>query len=471
MRKCASTIATVALLSAALHVPPASAGSGAWDERVAPIARQVEKIRHLEFDHPVPVRFLSEPKFEQRFAPDFSKLDFAQQSALQQRVTAMIALELLPADFDLTQLFATLKTSGLAGLYDGQQIWVKGTKLDPVVEYVLAHELTHVLQHQSFRSPKIVDELQGQAVAALREGEANWVARQYIERLPKSRRGTARRLVEERSSLLADLEGIPEVLGLSALAPYLYGEEFASAIVAREGTKGLDAIWKKPPRDDARVLDVLRAPSADRPGIQFDDPRTTGQPWRIGAIGLYYLLATGLNNVRALEAASHWQANATQSFRDGESDCVATVFLADEGGKQVLQDALNEWALYSGGRFSVEGEHLYVDRCTDDVAIIPPTPWARRVARQLAQLRSRIVLAGIGDGMKNDTIRCVTTSFLGNGVDLINELAPPSEFDVFPKTQLTLYRVLDKRRDEARSACAVELEGEAWSSGVLGDLN
>src|SRR4051812_35685598 len=41
-----------------------------WDPRIAPIAREVERLRHLRFLHPIPARFLSDAAFRKVVAKE-----------------------------------------------------------------------------------------------------------------------------------------------------------------------------------------------------------------------------------------------------------------------------------------------------------------------------------------------------------------------------------------------------------------
>jgi hypothetical protein len=65
-------IALVTVMIAAFGTSVAGAvdrpaeGAGTWDEQVAPIAARVAKLRKLSFDHPVPVRYLSDAAFRMR---------------------------------------------------------------------------------------------------------------------------------------------------------------------------------------------------------------------------------------------------------------------------------------------------------------------------------------------------------------------------------------------------------------------
>src|SRR4051812_4916136 len=61
-----TTAVFVALVTAVVSVAATTerpARAAAWDPRIAPVAREVEHLRHLRFLHPIPARFLSDRAF------------------------------------------------------------------------------------------------------------------------------------------------------------------------------------------------------------------------------------------------------------------------------------------------------------------------------------------------------------------------------------------------------------------------
>src|SRR4051812_42995983 len=65
-----AVIAVVAVAVGASAVPsvaaPAAARTDRWDPRIAPIAKEVAKLRKLDFEHPVPVEFLDDEAFNKK---------------------------------------------------------------------------------------------------------------------------------------------------------------------------------------------------------------------------------------------------------------------------------------------------------------------------------------------------------------------------------------------------------------------
>jgi hypothetical protein len=474
MRRTVTAILTVGLVTAALvpvDIDPAAAGDVEWPDQIAPIAEAVEEIRGLEFERAVPVHFLSDAEFEERFAPTARDLGFADESMLHQQMLAYSLLGLVPADFDALAMIRQQADSGLAGIATRRGVWIKGTEITPGVEFVLAHELTHALQFQHFgigaRGPG--DELQQNAIDMLSEGEANWVGREYVDRMPFTRRQLALEVVTQPSWIEASVDaGIPEVLGLTALAPYDVGEDFVRAFVARNGRRALDRLWRKPPRDDAAFVDPLRDPNARRPLYEFDDaqPPATSEPWRMGASGFYYLVTTRLIASTTLEAATHWDGNTTELYRDGERDCVRSAFWADSPeGFELMKLQLGDWAYELNGEFTYDETIAQISRCSDAGSRFGmPYPWARRHARMVQELRTNLIIIGLEEGLSEREVRCVVDAFLDDSFELMLELAPPEPDDpvVSPAER---GRQLSIKRGDAAEKC--DVDGAAFAPSRL----
>src|SRR5262245_38676415 len=72
-----------------------------WDPRIAPIAKQVEKLRKLKFEHPVAVTFLSDAAFEKKVAVDKGKLTKDDKRDAERAQSQLRAVGLIGADVDL----------------------------------------------------------------------------------------------------------------------------------------------------------------------------------------------------------------------------------------------------------------------------------------------------------------------------------------------------------------------------------
>ena len=88
-----SFISFAAIPVAAPH--GAAAAESGWDKRVEPIAREVEKLRGLDFEHPVPVDFLSEAAFKKNIAVDRDKLSADDKKEIRRAQSQLRSIGLL----------------------------------------------------------------------------------------------------------------------------------------------------------------------------------------------------------------------------------------------------------------------------------------------------------------------------------------------------------------------------------------
>jgi hypothetical protein len=154
-----------------------------WDPRVADLARYVEKERELDFDHPVPVDFLSDEQFRDQVLADVKPTD-EEKADIEQSEAVLRALGLIGPDVDLLEQTEQVTGEGIIGLYipEEKRVKVRGTDMTPAVRVTLVHELTHVLQDQNFDIDLEVlesDSGESSGLRAALEGDADQVSREY----------------------------------------------------------------------------------------------------------------------------------------------------------------------------------------------------------------------------------------------------------------------------------------------------
>ena len=451
---------------------PAASDEVSWPKRIAPIAAAVEDIRGLEFEHTVPVRFLSEAKFDRRLGSGRLPKDFRVQSALKLQARALAALGMIPADFDLVQAVTDANTAGVAGLFTGSRVLIRGPKLTLETAPIVAHELAHALQSQSFDLPRGVDALSSGSIGALREGDASWVASEYVRTLPEVRRRRTTELLADRAAAsrhAALASDAPEVLALSVLAQYTFGEQLVRATVAARGRRGLDALWESPPVDDAGLLDLLRDPNARRPQIEVSETNSNadiGPSFRLGSIGLYYMLASHLGPVRALDIALTWKGDLATLFRADGRECVQIGFIAtDRGARLNLLYGLRDWMDVAGGD-GAAGRDRYLDtiRCADaPLSTIPPG--RLQTAANVAAFRNRLVIRGFETGLSSKALACLVSNYMVDEPMLIELLRPRATGDPAPRELFG--PEMEERRVVAADLCDVKLARDDWADPAL----
>ncbi|HET9691468.1 MAG TPA: hypothetical protein VFP61_09960, partial [Acidimicrobiales bacterium] len=239
-----------------------------WDPRILPLARFVERDRHLTFTHPVVVRFLPTAAFEQQVersdtagtaAPAGSGAPTDPQQAAELR-----ALGVASGPIDLGAASAEADAASTVGYYDDQTkaLYVEGTSLTPYVRVTVAHELTHALQDQRLDLSSLDrrPDDQQQAISALVEGDATVVEDDYRATLSAADEGAYEREAADAGSPApsSGAAGYPDFLGDQGDFPYSLGPAFVDALHDHGGDDAVDQAFRDPPTTEAQIADPSR---------------------------------------------------------------------------------------------------------------------------------------------------------------------------------------------------------------------
>ena len=102
-----------------------------WDSRLAPIAAEVAKLRHLKFDHPVAAEFLDDAAFEKRVAIDKGKLSKADKEEIERAQGQLRAVGLIGPDVDIVDAMSSLQAAGVLAYYDPKTKQIVGEGQEP----------------------------------------------------------------------------------------------------------------------------------------------------------------------------------------------------------------------------------------------------------------------------------------------------------------------------------------------------
>jgi hypothetical protein len=324
-----------------------------WDPRLAPLAREAEKLRGLTFKHPVSARFYSDAAFDKLNTDDLDKPQ--SQPDIRRAAAELRALGMAPPGFDLAKSEKTLVSSSVLAFYDPktQRISVRGTQLDVRHDVTIVHELTHALQDQYFDLQKIdpSNGPKGDSATALVEGDARDVEDRYVKSLSKAKK--AEYDAEEKaldSSVSGAVASVPDALVLSAQAPYDFGERFVHALRAFGGTHAVNLAFERVPRSDWLYLDpvayldgatVTKVSRPDVPaGAKFVDDEG-----ELGSFTLYLFLSERVDPHAALAASDTWRGDHTILYSQGGTTCVeADVAAHDARGVGTLESTLRTWS-------------------------------------------------------------------------------------------------------------------------------
>jgi hypothetical protein len=236
------------------------------------IARAVESIRELRFEHDVDVDFLAPDQVARR-AARLTLKDYPPRIARAEGRT-LEALGAIPRETDFRRMVSELIESQVAGFYvpEKEDLVVPGSPEAPLGAFdrtILAHELEHAVADQNLDlplddpHPEALDA--NQAVLAVVEGDATLTMQQYaiaaISSFEQLGLLSDPRLAESERAL-AD---VPHYLVAQLSFPYETGLVFVCDRYARGGWKAVNRAYRDLPRSTAEVMFPERYGSRDRP--------------------------------------------------------------------------------------------------------------------------------------------------------------------------------------------------------------
>ncbi len=383
----------------AMSGAPASATGGAkrpvpppdnWDPRVEKIATFVERARGLDFDHPIPVEFLSDRAFRRKVATDEDDVTAKDRAEAAQFAGQLHALALIGPDVDLIGASSDLDENTVVGYYDftREVMVIRGKNLRDVnVRVTVAHELVHVLQDQHFDLDALYDsgETSGAAFAidALVEGDATLIEQDFIRSLSEDEQDEYFTGGSNPDDVVVGEplpEGVPIALEVLGNVPYVLGPSYVY-LLHLLGSSEVDDAFEDPPVTDEDILDPV-AGQAHRNPIRVPRPKLASGEKRVGtadefgAFALYLMLATRTDVETALRAITGWGGDRYIGFeRDGQQ-CVRAAFVGDRPrDTDEIESALGDWAgSLPIGMASVERVDDFVELTScEDTALEAPT--------------------------------------------------------------------------------------------------
>jgi hypothetical protein len=397
----------------------ANAATTTWDKRVLPIAREVEKLRGLQFEHPVPVDFLSNAAFNKSVAVSRDSLSADDKAQLQRAQSQLRSIGLLGDDVDLIDSISALQTSGALAKYDPKKkrATVRGKKIGVATKVTLAHELTHALQDQHFDLTKLQRDAKrthsSDALQALLEGDARRVQLLYVGQLSKAQQaeyedfqasGSAQALADTRA------QGVPDALNVLFQAPYTLGLLMLEVVQAVNGETAIDGLFRDPPKADASFLtpltlvDGTKFATVAAPALS-DGERAVGKPDVFGAFALYLMLSARADPVGALAAADGWAGDGMVTFERGDKTCIRVAFAGHtESDTSRIGDAVQAWAAAgpAGAASVTAGSSRPTLTACDPGGAVGTGPDGSLAALTVATIRNQLLgsLAKQGSGVK-----------------------------------------------------------------------
>jgi hypothetical protein len=404
-----------------------------WDERVAPIAREVSRLRGLEFEHPVPIRFLTTAEFKKEVGVDEATLDDSDRKEFEQGAAFLRALGLLDGDVDLKDAIDTAATSGILAYYDNdlEEIVVRGQDLDVKHRATLAHELVHVLQDQHFHIDalqKEADESEtgdSSALRALIEGDAERIEDEYVSTLSEAEQSDYNEQRDAEGNTYEDeTADLPEIIEFTFASPYIFGPPTIRVLLADGGNDAVDRALSGPPPASRMFMEPgvlegsrMEAPEPP-PGVKLED-----EAEHTGPLDMYFTLAGRIDPQRALRAADLVTAGRDIHYRDPDRDveCVRIALHARRGAEGELIAALKDWAAAVPGVSVTSGYEPTITACDPGKGAKGPKDGTLEKAVQLLALRGQLTAEVAEADVPPETARCIARLFVrGPGiVDLL----------------------------------------------------
>lgn len=305
--------------------------------RIDAVAREVSRVRGLPIKKPIAHDVVGRDELRARLLKLASDEKTAAETAAEG-----LALErwgMLPPGTRYEQLVVDLLTEQIAGYYDSETKKLtisRSAGKDPAwAEMVLAHELDHALQDQSFDLHAFED-------VAPSEGDASIARRALVEgdgiglmievmlarskakvdwANPEIASAIEKAMMSPGAAGNDKIDQAPLVLRESMLFPYRAGFGFVAALRRRQPWSAVDAAYARPPRSTEQILHPERYIADDAP-IVVAVPTPAALPgyaqahatvW--GELGFsLWLRSLGIDARIANDAAAGWGGDRAVVF-------------------------------------------------------------------------------------------------------------------------------------------------------------
>ncbi len=334
---------SVVLLAPAQQPPAAASEHHVTEAEAKELFRSVDDLLKFASERTgLPIRHSVKKKLATRDeVAKYVELRMKEQGNGERFDRSSIALKklgLLPHDFNLREYMLGLYREQVEGWYDAHSktVYLLDWVSPDVQKPVMAHELVHALQDQSYDLEKwlnvrkdsnneteqmVIDEqrtarqsiIEGQAMVVLFDYQLTPVG-QTVESAPD--------LVDSMRSSIADEESTPMYakapvyLREAMLFPYTFGMDFIRAVLIKRGQQAAYAgVLDQPPLDTRQIMEPSTYLNHE-PQVQFQVvplEKTLGPTWRrddfsgIGEIDLRVILRQWAGKAAATKLSPAWR--------------------------------------------------------------------------------------------------------------------------------------------------------------------
>jgi hypothetical protein len=399
--------------------------------RTDKVAKEVSKIRGLPLKKKIPNEVVDREELRKRLitmaAEDKTRAETASEAL------GLARWGMIPRATNYEALLLDLLTEQIAGYYDPdtKKLTISASAGDDPTwaELVLAHEIDHGLQDQSFDLKKFEDVPDGEddaaaARRALVEGDGIALMLEVM----LSRNGQPvpwsnpmiTEAIEKAMAVPGNgdkLDKAPIAIREALIFPYRAGFTFVAALRRRQPWSAVDAAFKKPPTSTEQVMHPERYLANDEPiaiaidALQSLKGYTVAHKTVWGELGFQlFLRSHGVDAATATEAAAGWGGDRTlvltkagenrphlavgisRSEWDTEADAIEAHEAAVKALDATIAGSTVEHTRTRTRWLSVEGNVSWVERKGPSIVMVHGAPvWATESLLTEAWVMSRVL--------------------------------------------------------------------------------
>jgi hypothetical protein len=297
---------------------------------IATVADGVQGVRGLRFTRPVGVEVVSQARIARMLQEGLDQ-GFPKDEAARTG-QAWGTMGLIPPGVNLRTAVEDFNSSQVIGFYDDDArrlVIIGSASLTPYQRFILAHELTHALQDQNFGLSRLQDldrtcqDERVEAFLSLSEGDAVETSLEWI--MQTFTPDEARQFNNEVNKSSPAPPSIPSFVKDLLTWPYLPGQMFVQALLARGGEQAVDQAFKNPPTSTEQILHPEKYPADQPVTVNVPDLSSKlGAGWKdlefedVGEGWFRLMLGLRIQANTADAAAAGWDGGQYRAWTDGQ---------------------------------------------------------------------------------------------------------------------------------------------------------
>jgi hypothetical protein len=292
------------------------------------VLKEMSRITGLPIKAPLKKKIVDRPEIR-RYLTQSLHVEYTPREIHKQEVV-LKAFGLVSPEFNLADFLVRFYTEQAAGVYDprSKTMLIANWVVPEMQQMVLAHELTHALQDQSFDLEKFLravrdDDDAGNARQAVVEGYATAAMIQKaiepaaLSELP-SLSPFMEQVVRMQTQEFPAFSSAPFFFRFQALFPYMQGMSFIQRGLTNGGWEKLNQVFSRPPDTTKEIFqpDVyFEKESLPRTSLKGAVPLSRTASLRLvdenamGELGYYALLGQFISEAEARSVSQGWEAD------------------------------------------------------------------------------------------------------------------------------------------------------------------